>query len=173
MGFPTAPGGRPGGQYSQVARASGAEDFPYDRQTKYGKNGTGDATQSGGLEIIPMDTKHTHWDEAEALVKDPRGEDDHGVWDRVAEAIGVPYNTAMSSKGGNHNGYIPGWERPRIAGDDEATDYDKLDLYGEAWQALVDFLARPGDDIELSNCAKEDEVVASKTWRGLNPPEDK
>lgn len=118
----------------------------------------------------------------------PYDRDDRGeinVWEAVAEAIGLPVNFNISNRAGRANNYIPnmmgGHTDPGGAvgpEEDQTPSDDEIERAGraEVWEALEQFVEECLTDKSDEDDFVEREVVdlpAEKTWRGLNPPEER
>lgn len=118
----------------------------------------------------------------------PYDRDDRGtfdVWSELAEALGLPVNLTIANRAGRANNYIPGMMGGHVdnggatgpVADGTPTD-DEVEAAGRAdvWEALGQFVEE-----YLTQDRDEDDFVgkevvdmpAEKTWRGLNPPEER
>lgn len=160
-----------GGSNLKATPAAG-DTFPYDipdRSRALGKSFSppGRRSSSGAdqtLPLVPRDTEHTRWDD---------DVEDGSSWEELGEALGVPFSMALSSRGRHRSGMatVPAHYTD---GSGDVSD-DELVAAGRAdpWKSLADFLVRSGEPLDIDVDKEEPvDIEASRTWRGLVPPDD-
>lgn len=159
-----------GGSDRKATPAAG-DTFPYDipdRSRVSGRSfGPGHRSSSGAdqtLPLVPHETDHTRWDD---------DVEDGSPWEELGEALGIPFSVALSSRGRHRSGMaaVPAHytDGSGDVGDEELAAAGRA----EPWGALADFLVRGGEPLDIDVDKEEPTgIEASRTWRGLVPPDD-